>query len=366
MVVPSLIAAGMETVVARLTRGLARRGHDVGVTCIEFEGALAASLRDQGHTVTLVPTPGVRTIFRPTPLRDWFRQIRPDVVHAHSGSWLKAVRGAALAGVPRRVCTIHGLEQNEPWHASIWNWWAARQTQGIVTVSRPLKQFLQRDARLDPQRIRVIPNGIDTTIFCPGEPTRPERASLGFQPGQFVIGHVARFAPVKNHGFLIEAFARLLDSQPNATLALVGDGPLRDEIQKTVADRQLKDHVRFLGEHSNLAPIYRAFDAFVLPSLAEGTSMSVLEAMATGLPVVASSVGGTPDLLDDGAAGVLVPVNDVPAFNAALQRLIVEPVLRDRLGSAARQRAATVYSEETMLDRYEDIYSGGNTPPLHG
>src|SRR5215470_17713410 len=136
MVVRGLAAAGMEVVVARLCRGLSRRGHVVGVTCIEYCGDLGESLQRDGIRVSLVATPGIRTILWPRILTAWFRRIRPHVVHVHSGAWLKAARGAARAEVPRVVHTIHGLLDHETWTSIQIKRWAAHYTHVIAAVSR--------------------------------------------------------------------------------------------------------------------------------------------------------------------------------------------------------------------------------------
>jgi len=355
MVVHGLIAAGMEMVVARLTRGLARRGHDVGITCIEFEGVLGARLRAEGYRVTVVPTPGIRPILFPGRLAAWLEELGPDVVHAHSGTWIKAARATARAGIDRLVFTLHGIEGTEPWHEPLFNAWAARYTDVIAVVSQPLIRHLQR-AHIDPSRIHVVHNGVDTDTFCPAvEPAR-ERVALGLPADRLIIGHVARFAPVKNHAFLVDSFARVVERHPEALLVMVGDGPLVNDVNVRIKERRLGDHVVLLGEFDDLAPVYRAFDIFVLPSLEEGTSMSVLEAMATGLPVVASAVGGTPHLLADGAAGVLFESCDSAGFERAVLDLLDDGARRERIGHEARARVVSRFSEASVLDHYERLY----------
>jgi glycosyltransferase involved in cell wall biosynthesis len=360
MVVHGLIAAGMEMVVARLTRGLVRRGHDVGITCIQFVGSLGERLRAEGVRVSLVQAPGIRSLFHPTPLRDWFRARRPDVVHVHSGAWLKAARGAATAGVPRVVYTLHGIECNEPWYEPFVNAVAARHTDAIAVVSEPLRGHL-RSARIPADRIHVVPNGIDTAFFHPAAAAGRDREAFGLPRDRLLIGHVARFAPVKNHAFLVDAFARIHERVPAAYLVLAGDGPLRPEIERQVEAAGLHDHVRFTGDVEDPAPLYRTFDLFVLPSVTEGTSMSILEAMATGLPVVASAVGGTPDLLDRGNAGRLFPAAATVAFVDTVVDLLLDPVARTALGRRARERVIETYGEDTVLDRYESLYAGTAT-----
>lgn len=357
MVLPSMPAAGMEMVVARMTRGLTRRGHDVGVTCIEADGSLGRELRDEGFSVVVVPTLGSRTILFPTALAAWLRTRRPDVVHTHSGAWLKSARAARLAGVPRVVHTVHGLLDREPWHGPPMKKWAARYTAAVACVSQPLNEYLIQKAWIPPEKLHVIPNGIDTDRFTPVGEAGPVRRRFGLGADRVVIGHVARFAPVKNQRLLIRGFAKLRERHPAAFLALVGDGELRNKLEQLASELGIPDHVGFYGPADDLPPIYRDFDAFVLSSFSEGTSMSILEAMATSLCVVATDVGGNTDLLDRGRAGILVPSDDEDALAAALTQLMETPERRNLMGAAARRRAATVYGEATVLARYEALYS---------
>lgn len=355
MVVHGLIAAGMETVVARLTRGLTRRGHDVGITCIEFQGVLGQQLREEGFRVTTLPIPGLGPILFPSRLASWLAELGPDVVHAHSGAWIKAARAVHRAHVPRFVFTLHGIEGSEPWHEGFFNFWAGRYTDAIAVVSAPLVDYLKRSG-VPARRIHVVRNGIDTEMFRPASSTLEAREAAGLPRDRPIIGHVARFAPVKNHLFLLDCFAAIVRERPDTLLVLVGDGPLRSEVETRIAKLDLAGNVLLLGERSDMARLYRTFDVFVLPSLNEGTSMSILEAMASGTPVLASRVGGTPDLLAGGDVGVLFEPTDSERFVALLLDLLDDSTRRAELGRLARARVTEEFSESSTLDRYEDLY----------
>ena len=356
MLLPAMHAAGMETMVAGLCRALVARGFDAGITCLEEEGALAPALRADGLRVSVVRTPGFLPNLVPGALRDWLAERRPDVVHAHSGVWLKAVRAARAAGVRRTVYTAHGLLDRTPRHHFWMMRMAARGTDRIVGVSEALTRVLIDQAGSPPARTLTIANGVDTDHFAPGPHSGAVRLPLGLAPGIPLVGIVARLAAVKNHACLVDAFALVRERHPEAILALVGDGPLRGDLEAQVARLGLTDSVRFAGGATDMPPIYRDLDIFVLSSVAEGTSISILEAMATGCCVVATAVGGTPALLGDGAAGVLVPSADPVALAAAIVDLLDDPSRRRRLGLAARERAERVYSEQAMVDRYLELY----------
>lgn len=361
MIVPAMVPAGMEMVVARLTRRLAARGHDVAITCIEYLGDLGERLRREGVPVEVAYSPGLRTIVYPAALVRRLRDRRPDVVHVHSGAWIKGARAAAFARVPRVIHTEHGLLDHEPSYAPLIKQWAARYTAAVAAVSAPLLTYLREVDGLPPAKLRVVPNGIDTDVFQPDGRPGNLRTRFGIGAERFVIGHVARLSPVKNHRLLLDAFALLHEARPEAFLALIGDGDLRPQIETRISELGLADHVGLYGVAHDLPPLYRELDVFVLSSLAEGTSMSILEAMSSALPVVATDVGGNADLL--GETGVLVPSGDPAALATAIGRVIADPAGRRAMGCAARRRIVHEYDEELVTDRYEALYRNEAAAP---
>ncbi|HSA57281.1 MAG TPA: glycosyltransferase [Gemmatimonadaceae bacterium] len=359
MVLPSLIAAGMEMVTARLALGLRDRGWDVGVTCLIEDGDLAVGLRAAGIRVNTVAEPGFGGNFRPRHLERWFREVRPDVVHVHSGAWIKGTHAARRAGVRRVVFTEHGLLAHEPWFSNLLKRWGAAYSDRVVAVSAPLAQHLRR-AGVPARKLRVVLNGVNVETFAPRPRAGVLRRELGI--GQaFIMGHVARLAAEKNQMLLLDAFARVARDVPGAHLVIAGDGPLRESLRMRATASPAGNRIHFLGVRGEMAELYREFDLFVLPSLAEGTSMSVLEAMASGLSIVATAVGGTPDLLDGGKCGVLVPAGDAEALASALIGLTRDDERRTALGCAARKRAVECYSEERMVEAYLALYEESKT-----
>jgi glycosyltransferase involved in cell wall biosynthesis len=354
----------MEVVTTRLALRLATLGHRVGVTCVMDVGPLADELRAGGVRVAHVTAPGLRTNVFPTELARWLGEVRPDVVHIHSGVWLKAARAARLAGVRRVVFTEHGALDVEPWYSSTFKRAAARLTDIIVAVSTPLASVLIESHGLPRSKVCVVPNGVDVDRFHPGADDGSLQ-QIGIAGGP-VVGHVARLAPVKNQALLIRAFADVRSQVPGAQLVIVGDGPEREALRGQIEQLGLVGAVHLAGEQRDIPSLLRAFDVFALPSKAEGTSMSVLEAMASGVPVVASAVGGTPALLDDGRCGLLVPPNDVPALATALVRVLTDKEGRQQLAAAARARAVTVYAEDRVVDRYVALYEAAAGLPTSG
>jgi glycosyltransferase involved in cell wall biosynthesis len=352
MVLPTLVRAGMETVTARLALDLRERGHRVSIVCIESSGPLEPELQAAGVSVAVVPALGLATNLRAPALVSWLKADRPDVVHTHSGAWLKGARAARTAGVPAVVHTVHGLLDHEPWYSDFLKRRAAACSDAVVAVSEDLRSYLLSRTRLAAADVLTIPNGIDTRLFSPGPSTRAEL--VADSEGRFVIGCVARLSHVKNHELLLRAFHEAHRVHSDMLLVLVGDGPLRGDCEALARDLGIADSVRFEGDRQSIPKWYRCFDAFALASRSEGTSMSILEAMASGCPVVATDVGGNAALIGD--TGLLVSSGDAPALAAALVSVRSSPETARRMSAASRQRVMELFSQRVMVDRYEALY----------
>lgn len=358
MVLPELQVGGMEVMAARLTRSLSRRGHDVGITCIVEGGPLADQLRGDGFRVTVVHTPGLLTNIRAPRLERWLRDVEPDIVHTHSGAWLKAAC-AARRGPGAGRCVIHtehGLFDPEPWYAGALRRRAARYTDCVVAVSNPLRTMLTRRDGLEAEQVRVIPNGVDINRFAPAARTGALQRRLGIEDSRILIGAVGRLAPVKNHSMLLDAFALLRNRHPDAALVIIGEGACRAALQERISSHGLTGHAFLLGEAPDVATLYRDLDLFVLSSRHEGMPMSVLEAMASGVPVVSTSVGGIPDLLAHGRLGWLAASDDAVALGEAMHAAIEDADRRRTVARNARAEVVERYSEDAMLDAYERLY----------
>ncbi len=356
MVLAQLHVGGMEVMVTHLMRTLRQRGHQVGVTCILSEGRLFQQLQADGFRVQLVPTHGWSNLVSPRHLIRWFKSEAADIVHIHSGAWIKAAIAAKRAGTRCVVFTHHGLESRENLLDRALNRHAARYTDRIVAVSDDLKEKMWDTGGVPDRNIDVLPNGIPTDVFTPENTPAELRKRFRIPDEGVIIGNVARMWPVKNHIGLIDAFARLSRSHSDVYLVLVGDGPLRSDVEKEIARQGVADRVFLTGEIDNLANVYGAFDLFALASHSEGTSISILEALASGTGVVATAVGGTPSLLGDGDFGTLVPPGDADAFADAMNHMLSNDVARNRLSAAGRARVTQSFSVDAMCDAYEALY----------
>ena len=293
-----------------------------------------------------------------------FRQERPDVVHTHSwGTLYEGLVAARLASVPHVIHGEHGTLDTRRFNllAQRWAW---RRADCVLSVSSRLAERMASEVGYERDRIHVIRNGIDTARFHPGRRAAARRA-LGFGDGDAVIGTVGRLVPVKDQATLLDALGQLRATQRPFKAVIAGDGPLRGPLESRAAALGLSDCLTFLGERADVEDVLAAIDVFTLSSVSEGLSNTILEAMATGLPVVATRVGGADELVEDGRTGVLVAARDPEALAAQLGRLVGDARLRQSMGAAGRVRAEREFSLERMTADYESMYfriATGRTP----
>jgi glycosyltransferase involved in cell wall biosynthesis len=220
----------------------------------------------------------------------------------------------------------------------------------VVAVSPAIAAGLIRQG-VKASRLATIGNGLDAARF-----QLPHREWEDAPQGVRVVGIVGRLIREKGPYILLEAAARIIREIPGTLFVFVGDGPERAELERTAAQLGLSDHVRFAGERNSMPEVYASFDVFALPSFSEGMPMTVLEAMAAGLPIVATTVGAVPGLLEPAGCGILCPPGDASALAAALLRVLQDPALAERLGIAAQQHLRAHYSAEAMARQYLALY----------
>jgi glycosyltransferase involved in cell wall biosynthesis len=281
-----------------------------------------------------------------------------DVVHTHG---YKADILMGLIGRLRRrfglIATVHGWTNVRRFSRLRFYEWLHRKMlramDAVVVVSEPLLA----DIRL--KRIREKLHLIHNGIALDPSPSTPQNLAdpiASFARGSFVVGTVGRLSPEKNHRFLLTAFKLFADKGVNAKLVIIGDGPERDELRRATAQAGLEQSVLLAGYRSNARTLLPLFDVFALPSKTEGTPVSVLEAMEAGIPVVATAVGGVPELLDHGAAGIIVDGEKPENFAQALRRLHESPQARQELARRGRERVAEKYSIQTCAQSYQHVY----------
>lgn len=288
------------------------------------------------------------------------RRLRPALVHTRNRSGLDALLPARLAGVPC-VHSEHGWDvdnlNGRQWKPLLLRRMHRPLVSAYITVSKHLQQFLIDAVGARPETVTQIYNGVDTTRFTPRTEATCADLPAGFRaPGSVLIGTVGRIQAVKDQATLLRAFARIALAQPEARLVLAGDGPLRGELQSLAASLGIAAVTAFLGASERVPEILRALDVFVLPSLNEGISNTILEAMASGLPIVATAVGGNVELIEDGVHGRLFTPGDDSALAGLLREYCVHADLRARHSAAARAHAVERFSLASMVEAYAGVY----------
>jgi sugar transferase (PEP-CTERM/EpsH1 system associated) len=290
------------------------------------------------------------------------REFRPDIVHSRNWGAIEAMPAARLSGVPVKIHSEHGYEidmlEGLPKRRRLLRRCAYAAADAVFTVTEELRTYHARQAWMPVERIRVLSNGVDTSRFVrrPRE-CEETRQRLGLDEKSVVIGSVGRLVSIKDHTTLLKAAEILIERGIPVQVVLVGSGPeLANHQEFVAASPRLSGRVVFAGEASDVAPLLNAMDIFVLPSLSEGMSNTLLEAMASGLPVVATRVGGNPELIEDGHSGWLFEPGNVMALAAILERMSRDAIVRQEIGQAARQRAVDHFSLQGMIDSYRTLY----------
>jgi glycosyltransferase involved in cell wall biosynthesis len=230
-----------------------------------------------------------------------------------------------------------------------------KPTDRVTAVGNYVRQLLIANERIAPNRITVVHNGIDPDRFASTDRTQA-RQLLSLADDELAILHVARFHPVKDHATALRAFSRIVTQSPRARLILVGDGAQRPTIEALVRELSLHHHVRLLGVRDDIPQLLLAADLFILTSLSEGISVTLLEAMAARLPIAATDVGGNSEVVDHNHTGLLSPRSDDQALASNLLTLLNDPALRQRMGNAGRQRLLDHFTQDKMHHAYAGIY----------
>lgn len=284
-----------------------------------------------------------------------FRRERPQVVHTHGwGTLLEGLVAARLAGVPVVIHGEHGTLQLKGYQLWLqYRAWLA--VDRVLSVSSRLAERMAAETGFDQGRITTIRNGVDLSRFSATRRS-DARAALGLAETTLAVGAVGRLVPVKDHATLIEAVALSRLAGLDATLLLAGDGPAREALLARAAALDIQKSVRLLGHRPDVESVLAALDVFVLSSVSEGLSNTILEAMATGLPVVATRVGGADELVVDGETGLLIPAGSPRDMAAALNRVLQNGSMRLAMGRAGRKRVEEEFALTGMVRQYESLY----------
>jgi glycosyltransferase involved in cell wall biosynthesis len=355
-VLATLKRAGAERVAVSLACRLDPSRFETAVVSLfdEFPGGLEPVLAEAGiEAWHLGKRPGLDLRIVPRLFRV-LRAFRPAVVHTHSYVLRYSLPAGLAARTGAMVHSVHNLAAKEVDFAGrLLHRVAFGRQVAAVAVGEQVRRSFREMYGAEPAA--TIPNGIDPDAFRRPEARQQWRQANGFAETDFLIASVARLEPQKNPLGLIESFAQAFGDDPRSRLLLAGDGSMREAAREYSARRGVGKQVHFLGVRTEIAEILAACDIFALSSHWEGNPMAVMEAMAAGLPIVATAVGGVPDLVADGETGLLVPADEDSAFAAALSSLALNPGRRRDLAAAAQQRAAA-FSIDAMVASYAGLF----------
>lgn len=349
---------GAETVFAELASCRDDQFHSVGG--VLASGWASQALGARGTSVHYFPLDRSFDIFWIGKLVSFIRREQIDLIHAHEFTMnCYASLAAQRAGVPI-VCTVHGKNyySDRLYRRAAYRW-VARRAGAFVAVSADLKTFLMQRVGIAGEQISVVHNGIDTRRFKTSAEQRiTSRRRLECDANAFVVLVVAALFAVKGHDELLRAMPSLIHRRPDTLLLLAGEGPMEPTLRSLARELGIEQHVRFLGFRSDVPDLLAAADAFVLPSHSEGLPICIIEAMAADVPVIATAVGGVPEIIRDEENGLLVPDRSPDRLACAILRVATEPDLAPQLCRLAQRTVSNEFSFTRMVDAYHGIYRG--------
>lgn len=347
-VIPEFGLGGAETMCETLTYGLKKYGHAViAVSLFDYHSAITNRMENNGIDIRYMNKHSGLDLSMVFKLCKLFRKEKPDVIHTHRHVLQYVVPAAMLAGVKKRIHTIHNVATKENNKIGrIFNKISFRICHVIpVALSSIVRDTITDEYGIKPHRVPIIFNGIDLT--------KCKKKDNYEITDELKILHIGRFVDAKNHIGLLEAFLKFYKKYNKGELYLIGDGENRQFIENYISDHDMQEHVHLLGQLGNVYEHLHEADIFTLPSLYEGVPMTLIEAMGTGLPIVASRVGGIPDMLDDGMA-VLVD-GSTESICEGFERYYLDQDLRTAHGKAVLKRV-DMFSMDAMTEKYINVY----------
>lgn len=346
---------GAERVIQHLAAFVDRRRFRP-LICLFRPGWLKEQCEREGVPTYVLPCRAVWDWNWVLEVRKIIRRERVVLIHAHEFDAI--VHGTAVArllGIPI-VATVHGKHYYWEKFRRRLAYRLVSRYATIVAVSEDLKRFIVGEVGISSERIRVIYNGVGPMPRIDQAELAELKTELGIDPSEQVVGLVGSLYPVKGHKYLLEAVPTILKTYPRTTFIIIGRGELEVALKEETARLGLEPKVRFLGLRQDVPRLLALMDVFVLPSLSEGLSMALLEAMAAGKPAVATNVGGNPELVVQGETGLLVPSEDCTALASEIGALLSNRGLASRFGEAARARVERRFSLNAMVNNYQSLY----------
>ena len=348
---------GMERVIMELCRYVDPSRYKLSICCISKRGPLADIMEGEGVPVYFCENQSkVGKYLRGFELARVFADQKVDLLHTHHmPAFIDSTVGAQIARVPILINTDHCKQYPIERHWQVLEKGASRFADTIVAVSQHTRNDLIQYQRIAPEKIQVIYNGIDIKMRRHDTPADIRR-ELGLQPDDVVFGTAARLEAQKGLDLMIDAATLVLQRMPKARFLIVGGGSLENDLRARAAALGLEGKVIVTGYRTDAVDLMQTFDCFVQTSIFEGMPMALLEAMALNKPIVATAVGGVPEVVEDGVCATLLSSRDPKDLSDALVTVAGDPVARQRIGDAGRQRYERNFTAAAMVSQYERLY----------
>jgi glycosyltransferase involved in cell wall biosynthesis len=355
--VEDLPIGGLEKVLYTIALNLDKEKYNVYVWCLRKGGFYAEKLIKAGIEVNILNISTSRNPVNIYKLYRLLKKYRIDIVHTHAYSAGTAGRiSAFLAGIPVIISHNHSVYDYYNWYYHLVERLLSFITDRVICISDVVNRFVRETERINANKLVTIHNGIDSVCSVSEKRTSGLRKELGIPINHSIICTITHLEEHKGLKYLLESASLLLGSNSSISFLVVGDGTLTNELKKRCIDLRIEENVVFAGERSDILEILSLIDIFVLPSVREGFGLSLLEAMECGKPIIATNVGGIPEVVKSGVNGILVPPKDPEALYSAMIKLLDDKDMMKKMGYEGKKICKKDFSSKAMVDKVEELY----------
>jgi glycosyltransferase involved in cell wall biosynthesis len=356
--VEELTIGGLEKILTSIVLNLDKKKYNVSVWCLKEGGFFANKLVKEGIDVKILHISSSRNPLSIYKLYNLLKNRKFDIIHTHAYSAGTIGRiSAFLAGIPVIISHNHSVYDYYNRYYHFVEWLLSLITDRIICISDIVNRFTHKTQRINTKKLITIHNGIDSEYTVSEKRTSGLRKELDIPADHSVICTIAHMEEHKGIKYLLESASLLLQSRNDISFLLVGEGALKEELKILCADLKIEENVIFTGERSDIPEILSLTDIFVLPSLREGLGLAILEAMACGKPVIATNVGGVPEIAKDGVSGILVSPKDPEALHSAMNELLGDREKLKKMGNKGKRIFSENFHSEIMINKIEELYN---------
>ncbi|HLV31551.1 MAG TPA: glycosyltransferase [Chitinispirillaceae bacterium] len=350
---------GLQKVIVNICRNIDKSKFDISVLCLRKKGAFSTEIEQLGVPVTIIPQKQAGTdYFTFLKIARFFKQNKPDVVHTHNTQPLiEGGIAALISGVKRVIHTDHAKIYPDRRRYMIAEWFISHFVSKIVGVSDYTSRELHEYERISRSKITTILNGIDPVFFSININKINKKKEFDILSKGPILGIISRLITIKGIGNLLKSMPAIIKNHPDSCLIVAGDGPSKHDLMKQTISLGIVKNVLFIGPRSDIAQLLKLFDILVLPSLKEGLPMILLEAMAAECPIIASNVGGIPEIIENKINGLLVEPGNIADLTKAILGLLADPLLRKTIIHNNISAVHKKYTAAIMTEKYQKLYS---------